>query len=220
MQIQPVNKVAIPQLISEQIEDFVISGKLIPGEKLPSEAVLCKQFSASRTAVREAIAGLVSKGLLERRNNGVFVKHIDIDNMLDIISLMISTNNITMEQLLEARITIEVENARLAAIRATDEDLEKIYVCISHNNSSEDATVRALAAEFHRTVAKSTHNPILECFYQVIYEAILKDPRPTMVLRESAGQHRAIYEKIRDHDAEGARKEMQKHLDNVKISSI
>lgn len=217
MDIQPVNKAALPQMVTEQLKDQIIRGVTKPGDKLPSESSLCDSFQVSRPVLREAIAALISKGVLERRNNGIYVKKLDAGNLFDSVNLMVSTNNIPTEHILEARLALEVENAGLAALRATDADLRQMKECIDLMTAPDttEAGIRFHATEFHDLIAKATHNILLESFYKIILEVLRQDPRAIYVLRESASQHAEIYECIRCRDVDGVRKKMCEHINSV-----
>ena len=66
-QFRRVNKVSISEDIAQQILDLISSGKLIPGQRLPSERELCKNFGAARSSLREALRGLSMIGVLTAR---------------------------------------------------------------------------------------------------------------------------------------------------------
>jgi len=222
MYIHPVNKTALTELIADQLQSQIIDGTTKPGDKLPSESVLCQKFQVSRSVLRESLAALISKGVLERRNNGIFVKEVSFDNLFDTVNLMVSTNNIPSVHILEARMALEIETASLAAVRATEEDLIEMESCISsmENPLASEAEVRYYATEFHSAIAKASHNTLLESFYKIIIEILRKDDRALGVLKESASQHIKIYECIRRRDEEGVRREMHSHLNAVNNVSI
>jgi len=218
MDIQPINRQALSQMVANQIQTQITEGSIVPGERLPSESALCESFQVSRPVLREALAMLVSKGILERRNNGIFAKHIDLENMLETVSLMVATNGIPFEHIWEARFVLECENAGLAAERASKEDIEEMRNCVlsMERAGSTEEEIRYYATEFHHSIAKATHNSILESFYRIVQEVLRQDPRATNILRESASFHRVIFEYIQAGDAESARKEMEKHLHAVR----
>jgi len=207
-------------MIADQIQDMVQTGKLKPFDKLPSERELCEQFSASRTAIREAVSGLISKGILERRNRGIYVRPFDTNGMMQSMSLLIAAKQISIKDILEARTILEIENAGLAAERATEEDLEKLHQCVQdlENPSASEALIRQRASEFHQQIAKSTHNPLLEDFFMVMFEIFMNDPRSISTVSKSASSHRNVYEKVKARDPSEARKEMSRHLEIVKMS--
>lgn len=218
MQVTPVKRIAIPAQIVQQIQSMVQSGELEPQDKLPSERELCEQFSASRSAVREAISALIFKGVLERRNKGIYVCEFDSEIMAESVELLIITKKIPIKDVLEARTVIEIESAGLAAQRATEEDLAFLLQCINtiEEPTNSEAAVRAAATDFHRGLAKATHNPLIEDFFMVLSDSFVNDPRSIDILHESANSHRDIFQMLERRDADGARKAMRKHLEIVK----
>ena len=220
MRVNPVRRVAITTMIAKQIQDMVLEGKLQPDDKLPSEHELCKSFGASRTAVREAVSGLVSKGLLERRNNGTYVCQVGSDAILEYFEFLVATKGISIKDILEARVILEIENVSLSAERATEEDIANLERCVleieDKTNSSEK--VRKSAAKFHELIAESTHNPLLIEFFMVMFEIFNNDPRSVNIIFKTASSHRDIFEAIRQRNKGKAQEEMRKHLELVKES--
>lgn len=217
MNIVQVKKIAISDQIAQQIQEMVSIGEVQPGDKLPSERELCEKFGASRTAVREAISGLIAKEILERRNKGIFVRPFSNGLLVESMEILIATKKIPIRYILEARFIVEVENARLAALRATEEDIRVLEACTKKitDKSSSEPIIRKSATEFHKLVAKATHNPFLEDFFNAMIEVFLNDPRSVSTLSESASSHQCVLDKIREHDADGAAEEMRRHLNIV-----
>ena len=151
--------------IVNEIQFQIFDGGLRPGTLLPSEQELCEHLGVSRTPLREAVRMLVTKGLLETRPGvGTIVKKIRSNQISESISFMLNQDNdLTLMHLHNVRRMLEVENARLAAERATSENIRYLHAI----NQEMRATVgdigrfSMLDAEFHRTLAVSTQNPLL-----------------------------------------------------------
>lgn len=214
MKIIQVKKIAISDQIAQQIQGMVSSGEVQPGDKLPSEREMCEEFGASRTAVREAVSGLMAKGIVERRNKGIYVSTFSNGLLVESMEMLIATKKIPISYIFEARLVVEVENARLAAMRATNEDIEGLEQCVMkiEDKGSPESVIRKNATDFHKLIAKATHNPFLEDFFDAMIEVFLNDPRSVSTLSRSASSHRYILDKIRSHDAIGAGEEMRQHL--------
>jgi len=69
----PLDRSTLSQQVRVQLEDRIRSGELAPGAHVPSERSLCEQFQVARTSIREAMQGLVTMGLVERRGNRSYV---------------------------------------------------------------------------------------------------------------------------------------------------
>ena len=66
--------VSLVDRVAEVLSDEITSGRLSPGDRLPSEVQLVEQLGVSRTVVREAVSRLRNAGLVEpRQGSGVFV---------------------------------------------------------------------------------------------------------------------------------------------------
>src|SRR3989442_6634450 len=115
--------------IVRQVERAIFEGRLGTGDRLPPERELVRQFRASRVAVREALRTLEHRGLIEVRHGssgGHFVRHVDAGLLRRDFTTLLRLARVSVAHLLEARLLIEPEIARLAAHRATDADLKAL----------------------------------------------------------------------------------------------
>src|SRR6266566_7765181 len=113
--------------VSQLMLDTILSGKLMPGDKLPSERELGEQFGVSRTVVREAVRALVAKGVIEvRSGSGLRVAAVDAAAVSESMSLFMHGGGIEFEKVHEVRTVLEVHIAGLAAERATRDDLARL----------------------------------------------------------------------------------------------
>jgi len=145
------------------IENLVLAGELLPGQKIPSERQMCAKFSVSRAAVREALKMLQARQLIETiHGSGSFVA--DIINQPAPESPFIQLyyeHERTLFDLYEVREQLEGQAALLAAQRATDKDLyliKKAYSTLEKNHSCETAHSDQA---FHKAIADASHNPVL-----------------------------------------------------------
>src|SRR5919199_270567 len=109
--IQPLPRLTLFEALAAQIEESILSGQLEAGAKFPSEEALRKQFGVSRPVVREALARLRERGLIETLNGrGTFVKHPDADHLTDALvrHLRVASGDTeSIGKVYEARIAIE-----------------------------------------------------------------------------------------------------------------
>lgn len=212
--MKPVKKVILSEEIANQILEQVKSGQLRPGERLASERELCELFDASRTSVREAIKGLTSMGVLQKRRDG---NHI-CENLSEIIvrpmNILLSSNGFTIQEVAEARIIIESQLARMAALYATWEELAAMEACLEYHDEEPEVLMER-AIRFHQLIAASAKNKVLEEMYTVIYR-ILRERRNNedglRRVHRSIQQHRAIFEAIQARNPETAEAAMREHL--------
>ncbi|WP_196258500.1 FadR/GntR family transcriptional regulator [Pelagibacterium limicola] len=209
--------------VSKALRHAILSGKVKPGEKLPSEAKLTEAHGVSRTVVREAIAALRADGLVEpRRGAGVFVlepgaahaqpfQNIDHARISSII------------ELLELRGAVEMEAAALAALRrspAQDEEIHErhaaVQACIAVGEPTSGADF-----ELHKAIARATNNPRFLEFIELMGQSAI--PRAALqsadnertspaYLTQIHEEHGRIVSAISNGDAETARDAMRDHL--------
>jgi len=204
----------------ERISADIASGKLVPGQRLPTEQEMIAATGVSRTVVREAVAALRAEGLVTTRQGvGAFVSanarrpfRIDFEELS-------SLNEVV--QVVELRTGLEIEAAGLAAERATTEDRRKIaaaYDAIDAAISRDEAAVDEDFA-FHCSIAAATGNPQFLRFLQYLGRFII--PRQTVqiadrkaYLAKIQSEHREIVAAIRARGVAQARAAMRRHLLN------
>lgn len=232
MKLSPIKKERVYKAILKQISESIEREELVAGDKLPSERDLAEQLSVSRTAVREAFSVLESSGIIEVMPGvGIFLKKNEKEEMLKQINKIIQGGNeeIDILELLEVRQGIEVQAAKLAAMRRTKSDLKKIE--LAYKNLEEAAKNKKIAAEedldFHIAVVKASHNKMLidvvHLFYQKFLEGIkrwriadMKIPDDQKLSRDI--EHYNVYQAILEQDPLKAQQSMTIHFENTILS--
>lgn len=167
---QPLTKVsnrgtgALYHQIVEYIRLWIREGKLKEGDMLPSERELTKIFDVSRVPVREALKSLEFMGIVEQvRGKGVFVKKINITQVLNNVDFMIDKKIHTLLDLFEAREAIELYAVRLAAERRTNEDIVQMELALleTRENIILKKSIVDVSVKFHTAMIKATHNDVL-----------------------------------------------------------
>ncbi|WMN61084.1 pyruvate dehydrogenase complex transcriptional repressor PdhR [Pseudoalteromonas xiamenensis] len=154
----------LSDVIVEQLENMILEGSLLPGERLPPERELAKQFEVSRPSLREAIQKLEAKGLVTRRQGGgTFVKNQLEEGLSDPLFNLISKHPESQFDLLEFRHALEGIAAFYAAMRGTENDFNKVKQSFENiAEASDDLIQKAKAINaFHYTVAEASHNVVL-----------------------------------------------------------
>src|SRR5699024_3513356 len=162
--IKKVKRVPISQNVTKQLIVLIMSGELATGEKLPSERKLMDYFDIGRSSLREAIKAVEVLGLIEVRvPEGTFVT----DNLGEFftkhLALMSKIGLDNIEELIEARLTIEAQIAVIAAQKATDEDIETLENIMKQLNNSLDDNQKFQQWDlaFHKTLAEMSRNSFL-----------------------------------------------------------
>lgn len=166
MAYQRIRQPKLSDVIEQELERLILEGTLSPGEQLPPERELAKQFDVSRPSVREAIQRLEAKRLLTRRQGGgTFVSESLWKSFSDPLLNLLSTHSETQLDLLEARHAMEGLSAYFAALRGTDEDFERIQRCLEQIREAQDkkdVEVEASAVmAFLIALTEAAHNVVL-----------------------------------------------------------
>lgn len=216
---------SLSRLVAEQLEQLILNRKIEIGQKLPTEAQLCDQFGVSRTVIREAVAKLKSLGLVEtRRGSGTTVKrNAPADKPLMYGIKQDAVDDIL--HILELRISVEKSAAAFAAERRSEQDLKRIEQ--AHNDfltsiNHPEKLGREEDFRFHLAIAQASKNPLFVGMFEQLSQggiprAKLMDiggdqVKSNVYLTRIASEHQAIFDAIRDQDADAASSAMKQHL--------
>ena len=124
MVFKPVKQDRIAVAIVNQLKAAILSGRFKPGERMPTERELTEQFQVSRVVVREAIRELEIKGfvkILQGPTGGAYVTDLSFDHLNNAFLDLFHYNKLSVAELIQTRILIECEIARLAAANVDPE---------------------------------------------------------------------------------------------------
>jgi DNA-binding FadR family transcriptional regulator len=217
------------QQVADAVRQKIRDENLQPGDRLGREQDLAREFGVSRPTMREALRLLSSGGMLRSTKGpggGTFVQRSLVDtlahSLADRISDMLDVNAVSLEELMTARVAVEVPIARLAAQRADDEtiaELRRLTLALDHDPHDPDATMRSDAG-FHRTIASASGNPMLQATigwaFEVLQPRLYEAVPPKLLQDVLATQHRAIVDAIAAHDPDAAETAMRAHLDHLR----
>ncbi|MBN9498648.1 MAG: FadR family transcriptional regulator [Alphaproteobacteria bacterium] len=202
--------------------EFIESGQIAAGDRLPSEAELEAQLGLSRASVREALARLRAEGRVQsRRGSGSFLTE---GRPAELVRLSTITSVPELIEWHEFRLALESEVASLAAERATDEDVARMRAAqeLLMERLSAGAASREDAA-FHRAIATASRNRKLEDAIAALANHVIEWARMGQVKRVMspaerreiiASEHGEIVDAIAAHNAERARSAVRRHLLN------
>ena len=204
----------VSELVMDSLLKAMEAGTIRVGEELPPERDLAEALGISRNSLRECLAIMSFMGIVENRGNRkILVKNADrFRKARSLIGLSYSQD--TFEDFMEFRRTNEREIARLACIRATEEDLERLRNSVERLEA--DATDFEADVDFHVNLAYASHNTIFAAMLNYVNSLIL-ELRMRFFEREeyhgkTAEAHRRIYEAVKARDEELAVYEMGRHL--------
>jgi DNA-binding FadR family transcriptional regulator len=221
----PTRRDRVPAEIARQIKSAILTGRLRPGHRLPSETELAVQFQSSRGSVREAVRSLEHAGLVAVRRGhggGVFVGNGDLGHVVDSLAALIRLGTVSIQALTEARLILEPAMARLAAARITDEELERLErYTEGHARAIAQRHLHATAdLAFHRMIAAASKNPVLTLFIDSLADLLVQEVVARLEMDEATNRsnlrfHRRIFEALQRHDADAAGRIMLRHVAEV-----
>jgi len=190
----PIARQTVSGGVREALLQSIRDGALLPGAQLPSERTLCEDFGVARTSVREAIHGLISLGIFEKRGNRLYVAEqlpgLAIDGQ--------DTRKRRVEELFEVRRLVEMPIARLAACRASAADRAEIKaVAARFSPQMPLSEFRSADRAFHWAVARACGNETLAEVYGKVLEALFSSYELDSLL-ESAPNRRVVRQVITD----------------------
>lgn len=221
LSLSPVPRSSLAESVAQQLLEEIRIKRLAPGTKLPSERDLMAALGVGRSSIREAINGLAMLGIVEvRHGQGAFITE-EAAGVAPSRSIAIGLAGGVTRELFEARRVVEVETARLAALRRTDSDLAEIEGALADHKRAIEEGVSAVepSVRFHVEVAEAAHNEVLAGFVRSFGE-ILSERGPILEgvpgFREwEIDQHRSVYLPIEAADEKLAAQRMREHLDVV-----
>jgi len=167
--LKPIRTESLKDVFIKRFEELILSGTFPVGQKLPSERELALQLGVSRPVVHEGLVDLSSKGLVTLIPRvGAFVNDYRKKGSLSLLTSLVNYHQGNLDpelltSLLEMRLLLEVENARLAAHNRNQEQLESFYDLLHEEEHSDQLSVEEICEldfNFHHLVALASGNSI------------------------------------------------------------
>jgi GntR family transcriptional repressor for pyruvate dehydrogenase complex len=209
--------------IIQQLKQLIVSGQLKPGDRLPAERVLAEKLGVGRSYVREAIRKLEFFGLLKTSpQSGTYVSGYSIKMIEGVLTDIINFNKDDFSALIEARYYMEINAARLAAIRRTEEDLALIQNAVEDYDNKVNSKQDAIQEDMfiHLRIANATKNSVFESMLLMLLPDIIRNIVEKKICGDNRGvkamaEHHEILRAIEDGDADAAGLAMATHLDDI-----
>lgn len=222
-------------IVTEALAEIVL-GELAPGASLPSEGDLAQRFSVSRLTVREAVKTLAGRGLLDvGRGRRAVVKEPTGVAFSDFLSIVIQNDPKGRFDLIELRMSLEVQSATLAAKRAGRASIVALETAIQGmrdaaaagrtgaNSQEAEALFDRYDAGFHESIALSSGNRMISYLFEAMSAPLRRNfylSRQGQSMRggsveDTIHAHNAILEAIRDGNPKAAGTAMRKHLEDT-----
>lgn len=219
MAIKRIPKVSITNAVFEQIKEQILSGNWPPGSRIPSENELTKMFGVSRISVRSALQKLAILGLVQtRQGDGTFVADLSAGVYLNSLLPALALGKHDLLEILEFRRVYEIENARLAALRRNEKDLERLQT-ILNKMQEYSADIKRFSVEdlnFHLELARATKNSLILKVSQITKDILRYHMEEIVSFRGTSDglyYHPRILEAVSLQEAELAAKMMAEHIE-------
>ena len=225
--LAPVRHERMAERVYDGLFQSIITGKLQPQARLPSELELARFFGVSRPVVREALEALRDAGLVSSvRGSGTYVRAEG--SPMPVVPL--ARSQAAMDhfmQGLELRLVVEPESAGLAALRRKPAQLRRMEAMLQ---AFEQAAARGDVAHpydfgFHEAIAEATFNPrlaqVLKSLEYDLSHAVslwrhLAARHGQQGLQSALTEHRILLDAIRQRDGTAARDAMRTHLEHAR----
>jgi DNA-binding FadR family transcriptional regulator len=220
--ITPIKKTRIAEEVADRIRVLMLDGTFPPGEPLPSERHLAERFGVSRGSIRDALRTLETIGLLETRHGqGTFPHELSVDRLVAPLASVMAYRSDLQDELLDVRRMFEPAVARVAALRATEEDLADLGRILDTQRQKVKIGQSAIVEDtaFHAILARSTRNRVVMSIMATLNDLLVESR--TQSLRQkgrparSVDGHEAVVAALRRRDADGASQAMYNHIDQI-----
>lgn len=221
LNVEPIRREPMAAEVARRLVDYLLSGGVEPGSRMPSERQLAEAFGVGRSAVREAIAALSLIGLIEvRHGDGTYLKRPDSALLPQVVEWGLLLGEQRTRDLVEARQKIETIIAGLAAQRRGDADLERMQSSLDRMRAAaqsqplvEDFVDADIA--FHLQLAEAAGNTALRDVHSSI-QALLRAWIGRVIAAGHAElsfeEHVPIMEAVQRRDVTGAEAAMNAHM--------
>ncbi|AOT03001.1 FadR/GntR family transcriptional regulator [Arthrobacter sp. U41] len=215
-QISRVTRPRLYEQLVEQIMDFIESAQLGPGDTLPAERELAERLGVSRATLAQALVALEVLGVIDVQHGtgAVLVYRPNVPSVIK----GLREHRSRLPEIAEARSTLEVKLAELAADRRTDADMKAIEKALDAMAEEVASGARGAHGDelFHQAVTAAAHSAVLAQLMTFIAGMILETRIESLGQpgrpEESLASHRKIANAIRAKDAEGAAAAMLEHI--------
>lgn len=233
MPFKPVQSEKLSHSVVLQIEQLILRGILRPGERLPAERELSEKMGVSRPSLREAVADLKTRGLIDSRaGSGLYVSESLGSSFPPALIQLFATHNEAVFDYLHFRRDMEGLAGERAARLGSDTDLQVINETFqkmqaAHPNRNP-AIEAALDAEFHLSIVEASHNVIMlhmmRSMFDLLREGVFYNRQAMFKQRTSRGalleQHRKINAALQARDPAATRAAIDAHLGYVETALL
>jgi GntR family transcriptional repressor for pyruvate dehydrogenase complex len=219
----PLARPRLSDELTHRIRETIQAGGYQAGDRLPGILEMARRFGVGQMVVREALTKLETLGVVEvRHGSGVYVGRDRDVLVLASRDAMRSISAKTLDDIVAARIPLELESVTSAARHASEDEIVALRALLvgEHERIDDDAHVRSSDEAFHRLIATASGNAVLSQVLDVLCELLARQDVPLGgrgARSASHRQHRAIVDAIAARDEAWAAECMRTHLTTERL---
>ena len=231
---QDVKPQSLSSRIVDQVRTALFRGELKPGDILGSETDLARRFGVSRVPVRDAFKTLQALGIVQVKmgpNGGARIAAGDPGRFADALAVQLKLVGISIEEMLDAQLAVEVMSTELAAKRATASDIETLRTILAElqatvaKSLTPTSTVRfsKTAMQFHAALIDAAHNRALSAQFtalRLVLEPIYAQRTSDAIAKRVVATDEKVLDAIEAKDAERACSLIRRRLETVRARQL
>jgi GntR family transcriptional repressor for pyruvate dehydrogenase complex len=215
--------------VAAALQHHIQANGLGPGDFLGREEDLAAEFGVSRPTLREALKMLASGNLIRATKGpggGIFVAHTADQgvrrSLSDAVGMMLETGAVSLEELLDARVLLEVPLAGLAALQADEEIVRRLRGALEEETAAggDIDAIHAADTALHREIAAASGNRMALALtgwvFEVLQPRLIGELREAVVPSAVIDQHAALLRAIEKGDRARAERAMHEHLNYLR----
>lgn len=211
------------RLVFRYLRQRIQDGTLAAGNRLPPERDLAAALGISRPALREALRALEMIGVVAiRHGSGTVLRRPDASSLAEFFTFALVQDVPVAEDVMEARVAVEIQAARLSCERATVSDITALRAAVERiEQTIDDPEAGALADHaFHTAMVASAHSPVLTALYTALADLLQRSHvarRRSIPLTEEfktyvVDDHRRILRALVERQAEPLDAVLRRHF--------
>lgn len=223
--LEAITKPRMRDQIAEQIRNLVISERLQPGDRLPTETVLAERFGVSRLTVREATKALEFLGILRSKTGvGLTVGELDWQRMTHNLGFHASLHQVDEDALIDSRVIVEtgIIPYVMKRIEKDPQIVVELQDLVGQLRNAQDLQTRVeVDLRFHRTLLEASglapmiaFGEMLQVFFQKFRDNVKKAGWD-----EAVASHQRIVDSLKSQKPAKAIAELKQHIENHRVIS-
>ncbi len=224
---RPVHRVKTYELVLDRIEEQIASGRLVVGDRLPAERQLAEVLGVSRVAVREALRVLEAMGVIVQGTGsgpdaGTILTAQPAEALARLVRLHVTMASVGSRDVVRARIALERESARLAAVHATEDDHAAIrrHLAVMDDPAVTPEVFNDEDTAFHVAIARASGNPLVAemttalrlAMRTTLLARLQEDPEFVTTAARLCGEHHGIHQAVLDGEGLRAADLVEAHI--------